>query len=300
MSNFVHFINAESVTVLDTTNGDQVKFFSTDPRYSQAIDMIRDGEPEAVFTLDTKHALVSFFSMRNEYEECAVTIEDGVGYIKFDDYPEKIEIHSAIVARVLKMHSQGFDCQPMVNFIYNLYQNPNKTAIDELYLFIEACELPITEDGCFIAYKIVRNDYKDIYSGTIDNNVGSRPWMPRALVDDDRNKTCSRGLHFCSKEYLPHYGTGHGARCMLVKIDPADVVSIPCDYNNAKGRAWVYDVIGEVEGEWRPKLKSADYTSSAVVSAGTTAKCYYDETINRYRMYSDGQLVSNIYGKANS
>jgi hypothetical protein len=31
----------------------------------------------------------------------------------------------------------------------------------------------------------------------------------------------------------------------LVKIDPADVVSIPSDYDNAKGRAWRYEVMGE-------------------------------------------------------
>ena len=33
---------------------------------------------------------------------------------------------------------------------------------------------------------------------------------------------------------------------MIVKINPRDVVSIPTDYNNAKGRACRYEVIGEV------------------------------------------------------
>jgi hypothetical protein len=32
---------------------------------------------------------------------------------------------------------------------------------------------------------------------------------------------------------------------LLVKIDPADVVSIPSDYDNAKGRAWRYQIVGE-------------------------------------------------------
>jgi hypothetical protein len=32
---------------------------------------------------------------------------------------------------------------------------------------------------------------------------------------------------------------------MIVKINPADVVSIPSDYHNAKGRACRYEVIGE-------------------------------------------------------
>ena len=34
---------------------------------------------------------------------------------------------------------------------------------------------------------------------------------------------------------------------MLVKVDPADVVSIPVDYNNTKMRCCRYEVIGEYE-----------------------------------------------------
>jgi hypothetical protein len=36
---------------------------------------------------------------------------------------------------------------------------------------------------------------------------------------------------------------------MIVKINPADVVSIPADYDNAKGRCWRYEVIGEMPRE---------------------------------------------------
>jgi hypothetical protein len=37
-----------------------------------------------------------------------------------------------------------------------------------------------------------------------------------------------------------------GDRTVIVKINPADVVSIPSDYNDAKGRACRYEVVGEV------------------------------------------------------
>ena len=33
---------------------------------------------------------------------------------------------------------------------------------------------------------------------------------------------------------------------MILKINPADVVSIPTDYNASKGRACRYEVIGEL------------------------------------------------------
>jgi hypothetical protein len=52
----------------------------------------------------------------------------------------------------------------------------------------------------------------------------------------------------------------------LIKINPADVVSIPSDYNNAKGRCCKYVVVGEIQDDsWRRFLASRDYTDSAVV-----------------------------------
>jgi hypothetical protein len=106
--------------------------------------------------------------------------------------------------------------------------------------------LPITPDGHFLAYKKVKVDYKDCYSGTMDNSVGQVVEMERNRVDDDKDRTCSTGLHFCSREYLNHFG---GERVVIVKINPRDVVSIPADYNNTKGRACRYEVIDEIDKE---------------------------------------------------
>ncbi len=36
---------------------------------------------------------------------------------------------------------------------------------------------------------------------------------------------------------------------MILKVNPKDVVSIPSDYDNAKGRTCRYEVIGELERE---------------------------------------------------
>jgi hypothetical protein len=72
--------------------------------------------------------------------------------------------------------------------------------------------------------------------------------MPRNQVDDNKDNTCSAGLHFCSFDYLKSFG---GSRIMILKINPADVVSIPSDYNQQKGRTWRYTVIGEVPAEER-------------------------------------------------
>lgn len=38
---------------------------------------------------------------------------------------------------------------------------------------------------------------------------------------------------------------------MILKINPADVVAIPSDYNNTKGRTWKYEVVGEYLEDWK-------------------------------------------------
>lgn len=153
------------------------------------------------------------------------------------------ELHNSFTQRIVEMYQHNMPLEPMVLFMENLMQNPSYRAVNELYGFMENCTLPITPDGHFLAYKKVRADYKDVYSGTMDNSVGAVVQMERNEVDDDKDRTCSSGLHFCSQSYLSAFG---GERIMIVKVNPRDVVSIPSDYNNAKGRACRYEVIGEL------------------------------------------------------
>ena len=153
------------------------------------------------------------------------------------------ELNTGLSVRMIQMLQDGFPVEPMVNFMENLYKNPSHRAVTELYGFLEKNNLPITPDGHFLAYKKVRNDFLDVHSGTMDNSVGQIVEMERHEVNDNKDQTCSTGLHFCGMSYLSHFG---GDRIVIVKIDPADVVSIPSDYNDAKGRACRYEVIGEL------------------------------------------------------
>lgn len=263
---YVKIVTPSSIMVMNIKNGDQITINSDDPRFDDALDLVRADNLAAVLALDVKHVINSF-GVDTDDTGVSIRVQDGVGIIEVcgTEYP----LADTIVSRIMKMKEQGVSSKPLGNFIANLYSNPSSTAVQELYGFIEACELPITEDGCFIAYKIVKSSYLDIYSGKMDNSVGKVLQMPRNMVDDKRENTCSHGLHFCSKEYLNHYGSSsrNDDRCMLVKINPADVVSIPSDYNNAKGRTWKYEVVGEVPAGWRATLPEQDYTSAAVVDS---------------------------------
>jgi hypothetical protein len=163
-------------------------------------------------------------------------------------------IHNTLTKRVIEFMQKDLPFKPMLNFLCNLMENPSKRAVDELYDFLEVGELPITEDGHFLAFKNVKSDYKDIYSGTFDNSVGSICEMRRNQVDEDKDRTCSYGLHFCSIAYLPNFLDSNGGKTMIVKINPKDVVAIPADYNNTKGRTCRYEVVGEYTENWREKL----------------------------------------------
>lgn len=88
-------------------------------------------------------------------------------------------IHGVLVDRILDLLSQGFDIMPMVRFLENLYMNPADFARDELYLWLETSNLPITEDGFFLAYKNVNADFTSIHGGVVKNDPGTVVSMPQ-------------------------------------------------------------------------------------------------------------------------
>lgn len=149
-----------------------------------------------------------------------------------------------------KMHRFFQDGLPVDHyclFLDNLMSNPSMTSRKELYLFLEAANLPITEDGCFLAYKAVRHDFRDKHSGTFVNSPGTTLTMPRHDVDDNRNETCSYGFHAAAYEYAKNFMC-NGDKLVAVKINPADVVSVPSDYNNQKLRCCTYKVMFDIPG----------------------------------------------------
>ena len=233
----------------------------THPNFAKIIDAIRANDWDSVPNLvDMTRVIADYASANGDIE-----VKDG------DVFYQGRPFANAITDRLLTMLEEDFPVEPLCNFLSNLKDNPSKRAVDELYLFLENNSLPLTPDGHFLAYKKVRDDYKDIHSGTFDNSVGQICEMPRNEVNEDRDQTCSDGLHFCSLEYLPNFGSSTGNHVMIVKINPADVVSIPSDYNNAKGRACRYEVIGEI-GNDSDEVSTAFTTSVQSNASNNIAK----------------------------
>ena len=204
------------------------------PKFQEIVTLCKDGDFGTAASLVDLKSVVS-----KALAGSAAELRDDNVY-----YKGKI-VRSVLAQRIISMAREGFEAAPLLLFLENLMLNPSNRAVEELYGFLEASSLPITDDGCFLAYKSVRQDYMDHYSGTMDNSVGSVVSMERNKVDEDKDRTCSYGLHFAAHEYAS--GFGSSGRMVVLKINPRDVVAIPSDYANQKGRCASYEVIEEVE-----------------------------------------------------
>ena len=216
------------------------------PNYSKVVDALKTGQFDLIDKLvNISKSIISYTSTNKG----KVKIDNGI--VTYDNIP----LHSTLTIRIVKMMSEGFKFDHMVKFLENLLNNPSKRAVEELYAFLENRGLPITDDGCFLAYKAVNNNYMDIHTGTIRNQVGDVPYMLRNLVDDDFGKDCSSGLHVGALDYVTQYGhfvkgqipVVGGNRLLIVKVNPADVVSVPKYENFPKMRVCKYQVIDEIK-----------------------------------------------------
>ena len=185
-----------------------------------------------------------------DYVSGDVKVENGQVYFKGEP------VHNLVVDRIMQFMRENMPFEPLINFLKNLMLNPSFRARQELYKFLENENLPITEDGHFLAYKAVRNDWMDIYSGKIYNGIGSIVKMARYSVDDNCNNGCSSGLHAGSLEYVRGYGNDQ-SKYLIVKINPADVVSVPSE-DCRKLRTCQYVVLSE----FKDKLSKPCYTAN--------------------------------------
>lgn len=169
--------------------------------------------------------------------------------------------------KIVRFSNEDLPFQPLLKFAENLQANPSYRAVQELYGFLEKNNHPITENGAFLAFKRVRHDFKDIYTGTFDNSPGNTVEVPRNMVDEDSSHECSNGLH-CANFHYAHLQYGSDNRntdvMLEVEVNPADVVAIPADYLGAKMRVSKYKVLGVVDqpfDENKSLRRNDDYDS---------------------------------------
>jgi hypothetical protein len=200
----------------------------------------------------------------------------------------------ALADKVRSIHREGLPINLFEKFWQNLQDNPSSSSVNELYEFLAYKELPITDDGCFLAYKGLENDFwsisgnKDtkVVKGEVDNHgrilnsVGAEIEVKRRDVDDNRDNHCSFGLHVGSLDYARGFARG---AVVVVKVNPKDVVSVPTDYNCQKCRVSAYKVVSVFEQEIKAPVVDENYEP---MQNETVQK--RSEFVERVEKYLDG------------
>lgn len=215
------------------------------PKFKQLKQTLLDEDfsDEVLEDIYTKMYIPAFIEKFSE-GELTVDHENGVAYYG------AFAIKHSLVNQLMKMLTEGEDVLPLVRFLEKLLENPKENIVEELYAFMKHNDIEINKQGNIVAFKRVNGEFKDCHTNTIDNSVGTTVKMPRTLVDDDPNSTCSTGLHFCAYSYVKSF---YGDNLVKVEVNPKNVVSIPVDYEGAKGRCCEYTVIEDVSNmllEW--------------------------------------------------
>ena len=215
-------------------------------RFKEIVDILKenkDKDDDYVFSLikplveDPENVMDGYLTYMYEY---GFVYENGHFLYKGFNVPEFTQ---SILENLYKSGMLELGIKSIQKFFDKVIENPDKHVANQLFGFLENGNMPLLENGNFLAYKIVDGNLKSIHPNPdgshIQHVLNEEVSMPRENCDNDPERTCSTGLHFCSKEYLPHYGT-NGQKIIIVEVNPYDVTSIPVDYNLSKGRCCKY------------------------------------------------------------
>ena len=286
-----YVITAEGLSV--TYTGKKNFMVAKDhPNFKAIFDLLQSGKEP---TFEEMEELADLKKQITAIDIDGVTVEeDGSGALTVKIDGKKVEIldESLQVRLVEMLHIADKDLQKaaykaFAKFLKNLYKNPSYKSVRQLYRFLDANDLPITQNGTFLAYKKVAHDYLDIHSRSFDNSVGKVVEMPRYQVVDDPEITCASGLHVCSFDYLANYSSSELDRVVICEVNPEDVVSVPTDYHNAKMRVCKYTVVDEIPTHFEAKLGSYLY--------GDHAPNWMNETFAKLeKLYKDFFAVKTV------
>jgi hypothetical protein len=201
--------------------------------------LIEDDFSDAV--LSEVYEVLNLPKFVEKFSEGNITVDHENGKVFYGTF----EIKNSVVDRMMTMLCDRVDIKPLVRFLDKLMMNPKTNVIEELYPFLKHNDIEISEDGDIIAYRSIRKDWRDHFTGTMDNSIGKTVFMPRSMVDDNPNRTCSKGIHCSSIVYAKDFGWSD-KRIVKVKVNPCDVVSVPTDYNGAKMRVCKLIILEEI------------------------------------------------------
>lgn len=185
----------------------------------------------------------------------------------------------------------------VANFFRRLATVKRDHTVADLLTFMEKGELPIADDGTVLVYKLLNSHgqgdslyFTDVHSGQVKQKVGSRVFMAESLVDRNRDRDCSNGLHIARRDYLNAFS---GNACMLCKLAPEDVIAVP--HSDArKLRCKGYFIVAQLSDKDRALVKQDKAMSDTVLLGNVAAGNHVEvlETVEITKQNGGGLIIT--------
>lgn len=223
-------------------NGKNYSITSDHPQYYKVV--------EAIHSKVNGKKLAQIFATANsikEYSNGKFKISSDLSAVYYRGH----RVHNSVERDILRFMREDLPVEPLLAFTARLYRNPSMKAIETLNDFRNLYNLPITDDGCVLAYKGVDENFCDMHTHSVNNCVGSVPKrFKRNEVDDNDETDCSKGYHAGSFKYASSFGPN----VVVVKVAPEDVVVVPKNCRTWKFRTLGYEVVALCEKEFTEAL----------------------------------------------
>lgn len=233
--------------------------------YGELLVALSEGNVAKVTTLVDKYEAARLFAMGIPGLEVVKAADEE----NFEYKHNGVALSGEMTANIeeVRASNQPERSEGLKKFFELLEQNPSERSREYLHNFLKRHRIVIAPDGCFIGYRGVKYDMTSIHRGrgfvngklyesaNLDNSVGNHITLEREFVIEDPSQGCSVGLHVGSYEYASSFGE----RLILVKVNPADVVSVPHENGYAKIRTCAYIVVGSVNNKYdKQQVKRAE------------------------------------------
>lgn len=256
--------DGHSVIVLLPDDGDTRTIVESNPAYVRVLEALLNGDdPTEWLESSTKRFQDQYEGQNNHVcnqcdypdEDCQCELDDE--YYDDEDFFEPEAVIEDLAETINRYYREGRDTTGLLLFMDRIAKNPSYRSREQLFQWTQSRDMTIDINGYIIGYKGVSSDLLSITAGrafvddeevvgNIPNIIGTVISMPRPGVQDDPTLGCSTGLHVGSWDYASTFGPV----TLEVRVDPADVVSVPVDCGFQKLRCCRYEVIAVHESEF--------------------------------------------------
>lgn len=265
--------------------------------YSRVIQAISENDEEKFLRFTNINNSISSIFVDENKEQCF--------FIKGDDiYFKNVLIPSSMLQKMIGiLDVNELDYFRIIRFLNKLIHPDISLENASLCVSLLEKDFPLIDDGCFLAFIKVKNDWTDFEKGTIDHSFGKQ------VVASEG----SSGLTVGSLKFIKNHHSHILGHYLLVKVDPTHIISV-------KGESAIvreYVVLREINLADASKVQKelynlvGDFKFSRInqpISEPTTIKEWCDYTcfdheyfLNEkvevsYKTKNFVQLIQKLYG----